>query len=204
MVWKEILVEEFQDGCLVYGHIWWMIWVMLAISVSPFSCKPFIKCRLKRIYGLEEEVGWRIPKWLFGSWPSLMNEWGDLAISESPCNWSLQSSFWSREYMVWKKMLVEEFQNGCLVRGHLWWVNVVILAILSPHEAGSLSSSFCSREYMVWKKLLVEEFQDGCWVHGHLWWVNGVSLAIYESPSYNKPSIKFLLKRIYGLEKYVG
>ena len=34
-----------------------------------------IKFPLKRIYGLEEDVGWKIPRCLFRAWPSLMSEW---------------------------------------------------------------------------------------------------------------------------------
>ena len=63
-----------------------------------------------------------------------------------------------------------------------------------------LPSSFCSREYIVSKKMLVEEFQDGSLVHGHLRCVNRMILTISESPYCWKPSIKFLLKKIYGLE----
>ena len=48
---------------------------------------------------------------------------------------------------------------------------------------------------------MVEEFQDGCIVHGYLSCVNGVILAISESPYFRKPSINFLIKRIYGLKK---
>ena len=52
---------------------------------------------------------------------------------------------------------------------------------------------------MVWK-MLDEEFQDGILMHGHPRCVNGMFLAISESPYCSKPSIKFLFKRIYGLE----
>ena len=33
--------------------------------------------------------------------------------------------------MVWKKILFEEFQDGCLVLGDLWYANGMILAIIS-------------------------------------------------------------------------
>ena len=61
------------------------------------------------------------------------------------------SSFCSRGYMVWK-MLIEEFQDGCLVHGHLWYVNRVILAILSIYVAWGIPSRFCSKVYMGWKR----------------------------------------------------
>ena len=57
---------------------------------------------------------------------------------------------------------------------------------------------------MVWKKILVEEFQNDCIVLGNLSCANGMILATSESPCCQKPSIKFLLKRIYGLEEDVG
>ena len=52
---------------------------------------------------------------------------------------------------------------------------------------------------MVWK-MLDEKLQNGCLEHGNLWCVNGMLLAISESQCCRKPSIKFLLKRIYGSE----
>ena len=57
---------------------------------------------------------------------------------------------------------------------------------------------------MVWKKMLVEEFQDDCLVHGHLSCATGVIFLISKSPYCWKPSINFLIKRIYGLEEDVG
>ena len=57
---------------------------------------------------------------------------------------------------------------------------------------------------MVWKKMLVEEFQDGCLVNSHLRCVNGVIFAISASPYCWKPSINFLIKRIYGMKEDVG
>ena len=79
MVWKEMVVEEFRDGCLVHGHLWWVSGVILAISESPICRKLFIKFLIKSKYGLQEDVGWRIPRWLFSAWPSLMCEWGDIS-----------------------------------------------------------------------------------------------------------------------------
>ena len=35
MVWKMMMVEEFQDGCLVLGNIWYANGMILAISESP-------------------------------------------------------------------------------------------------------------------------------------------------------------------------
>ena len=77
------------------------------------------------------------------------------------------------------------------------WMGWFLLYL--SHIAVSLQSSFCSRGYMVWK-MLDETLQDGCLEHGSLWCVNGVILAISESPWCRKPSIKLLLKRIYGLK----
>ena len=53
---------------------------------------------------------------------------------------------------------------------------------------------------MVWKMMMFEEFQDSCLVLGNLSYANGMISATSESLCCRKPSIKFLLKRIYGLE----
>ena len=42
-------------------------------------------CLLKRIYGLKEDVSWRIPRWLFSAWLSLIGEYGNFSFSESLC-----------------------------------------------------------------------------------------------------------------------
>ena len=130
-----------------------------------------------------------------------MCEWGVLCyfwvsiLPEAFHLVSVQEYIWfgRRCWLKNSKMVVQ-----CMAIFDVWMGCFVLF--LSLHIAGSLPSSFSSRVYMVWKKMLVEEFQDGCLVHGHLWCVNGMLLAISESPCCRKPSIKFLLKRIYGLE----
>ena len=77
MVWKKMLVEEFQDGCLVHSHLWCENGVILAFSEPPYCRKPSINLLITSIYGLEEDVGWRISRWLFSAWPFLMCEWDD-------------------------------------------------------------------------------------------------------------------------------
>ena len=57
---------------------------------------------------------------------------------------------------------------------------------------------------MVWKKKMFGEFQDGSLVLGNLISANGMILAVSESQCCMKPSIEFLLKRIYGLEEDIG
>ena len=124
----------------------WMGWFLPILS-NTCCLKPFIQFLLKRIYSLEE-VGWRIPRWLLRVWLSLVCEWDWLAILSLNIARSLPSSFWTREYMVWKRIMVEEFQDAWIVHGNLWWVNGVILAISESHIAGSIPSIFWSREYM--------------------------------------------------------
>ena len=75
------------------------------------------------------------------------------------------------------------------------------MLFLSLHICRSLPKIFCARDYMVRKEMLDEEFNGVLIVHGHLWCVNGVMFAILESPYCWNPSIKFLIKRIYGLEE---
>ena len=64
--------------------------------------------------------------------------------------------------MVQKK-LFKEFQDGCLVHQHFWYVNGMILAIPSLHVAWRIPASFCLKQYIGWK-MLFEENQDGCLV----------------------------------------
>ena len=52
--------------------------------------------------------------------------------------------------------------------------------------------------------MMFEEFQDECLVLGNLSYANGMSLAVSEPPCCMKPSTKFLLKRIYGLEEDIS
>ena len=299
MVRKKMLVEEYQNSCLVLGNLWYANGMILAISESPNCWKPSIKFLLKRIYGLED-VGWRISRWLFSARQSLICKWDEFsyfwvsmllgashqvyaqkiygleddvwriprwlfsARQSLVCKWDDFSNFWVSmlpeafhqvsaqedrwlkrrcwlknstmavqwmsifdiwmeclkqfwvSILLWRlpsifcsrenmglKMLFEEFQDGCLVHDHIWYLNGRISAILCNLYACCLPSSFCSRGYMVCK-MLVEEFQDGCLVLGNLSYANGMILAVSESPCCMKPSIKFLLKRIYGLEEDIG
>ena len=57
---------------------------------------------------------------------------------------------------------------------------------------------------MVSKMIMFEEFQNGCLVLGDLSYANGMISAVFEPLCCMKPSIKFLLKRIYGLEEDIG
>ena len=47
MVWKTMMFEEIQDGCLVLGNLWYATWMILAISESPCCLKPSINFLLK-------------------------------------------------------------------------------------------------------------------------------------------------------------
>ena len=151
--------------------------MILATSESPCCGKPSIKFLLKRIYSLEENVGWWIPRWLLSAKQSLICKWDDLLFLSLHVARSLPSSFCSRGYMVWKKMLVEEFQDGRLMLDPLWHLNWIILTFLSNLSTCCLSSSFYQRGYMVWKMMMFEEFQDWCLVLGNLWYVNEMILA---------------------------
>ena len=54
---------------------------------------------------------------------------------------------------------------------------------------------------MVLKMMIFKEFHDDCLVLYNLSYANGMILASSESLCCMKLSIKFLLKRIYGLEE---
>ena len=67
--------------------------------------------------------------------------------------------------MVWRKMLLYEFQDVYLVDSHLLYLNGMIEAILDLHFALKTTIILCSRENMGWK-ILFEKFQECCLVHG--------------------------------------
>ena len=57
MVWKMMMFEKFQDGCLVLGNLSYAN-VMISTVSKPLKCaKPSIKFLLKGIYDLEEDIG---------------------------------------------------------------------------------------------------------------------------------------------------
>ena len=56
MVWKMMMFEEFQDGCLVLVNRFNANGMIYAISESPCCRKTSTKFLLKRIYG-SEDVG---------------------------------------------------------------------------------------------------------------------------------------------------
>ena len=101
-------------------------WNERSIYESFFGLKPPITFLLIRTYGLEEDGVWQISRLLFSSWPSWY-----LIYSEPPC----LPGFCSRGHMVLKKKLLEEFQDGCLMHGHLWYLTGMIWAIQALHFA---------------------------------------------------------------------
>ena len=78
IVSKMMMFEEFQDGSLVLCIIWYVNGMILATSESQCCREPSTKFLLKRIYGLED-VGGRIPRWLFSAWQSLVYKWDDVS-----------------------------------------------------------------------------------------------------------------------------
>ena len=84
---------------LVFGHP--DIFFILSLHVCLVSAEED--------NGFEEEIAWRIPRWLFNAWPSLISEWNDLSNSGSP----FYLCFCSRGYMVWKKDTVRSPEDSC-------------------------------------------------------------------------------------------
>ena len=56
MVWKKIMVDEFQNGCLVLVNLSYANGMILATSESPCCPKPSMKFLLKRIDGLKDDI----------------------------------------------------------------------------------------------------------------------------------------------------
>ena len=155
-----------------------------------------IKFLLKRIYELEEVV-WKFKEGCLEHDHLLYLSGMKEAFLSLFLAWPIQSSFCSWGHIVWRKMLSEEYQDCCLVIGHLWYLNKMVLYILSLHVAWFL----LKRALRFWRKKLFEEFQDSCIVHGHLWYLNEMIWAIQGLCFALMPPIKFLLKRIYGMEE---
>ena len=146
----------------MHGHLWCVNGVIFANSESPYCWNLSIKFLIKRIYGSEEDVGWRIPRWLFTAWPSLMWDWDDMLFLSSHYGRSLPQDFAQENTWFGRRCWLKNSKMAvkCMAIFDVWmgW----FLLFLSLHYAVSLPWSFCSRGYMVWKKMLVEEFQDGC------------------------------------------
>ena len=101
--------------------------------------------------------------------------------------WRLPSIFCSREN-IGLKLLLEEFQDGCLVHGHLWYLNGKILAILSLKRAISFEDVVWRSPWRLlsaWPSLVSECNDLSIWLN----WL--------------MPTIKALPKRTYGLEDVV-
>ena len=98
---------------------WMCEWDDFGYSEFPCCRKASIKFLLKRTYGLEEAIGWKIPRWLLSAWPSLTSEWGNFSYFWVSFLLEAFHQVSAQEYMVWKKMLVEEFQQSCLMHGNL-------------------------------------------------------------------------------------
>ena len=108
MVWKKMFVEEFQDGCF---SAWpflmceWDDFCYFWVSILPKAFHLFL---IKRIYGLEEDVCWRIPRWLFSAWPFLMCEWDDFCyfwvaiMSEAFLKFLLKRIYDLKEDVGWR------------------------------------------------------------------------------------------------------
>ena len=166
-------------------------WNERSISKSLFGLSHPIKFLLIRTYSLEEEVVWRIPRWLFSWWTSLISGWNDLSKSWSP--FCLEDSHQKRKYgfdthLPFLKMLFEEFQDGYLVHGHLWYLNGKILAILSLNRALSFEDVVWRIPWKLlsaWPSLVSECNELSIWLN----WL--------------MPTIKALPERTYGLEDVV-
>ena len=99
MVWK-IMFEEFQDGCSMMDPLWHLNGMISAVA-DPLCCmKPSIMFLIKRIYGLEEDIGWRIPKWLFSTCLSFI-------CLASLIKFMLKSTWFGRWYLKNSKMAVQ-------------------------------------------------------------------------------------------------
>ena len=166
------LVSECNDLSI------WLNWLMPTIKVLP-----------KRTYGLEDVV-WRISRCMFSAWPFFISGWDNFSYSESPCYLTHSIKFLPKGIYGLEKVVAWEFRDGCLMHGHLWYLNGMKEAFMSLFLAWSIQSSFCSSGHMVWRRMLFEKYQDCCLVLGHpdILFIQSLHVVL------------FLLKRTYSSE----
>ena len=169
-----MLVEEFQDDCLVLGNLWYANGMILAISKPPYCTKLSIKFLLKRIYGLEEDVGWRIPRWLFSARQSLICKWDDYSYFWGSCCLKPSIKF------LLKRIYGLEEDVGWRIQKWLFSARQSLICKWDDYSYfwGSCcpkpSIKFLLKRIYGLEEMLVEEFQDGCLVLGNLWYTNGM------------------------------
>ena len=148
MVWKKMLVEQIQDGFLVYGHLWYVNMVIVTILSlyvvwgipSSFCSKEYMgwkRCCLKN-----NKVAVKIlvifdfwTEWFYLFWASMLHD----AFHQV----SAQENIWVG------RSCLKKFQEGCLVHDHLWYLSGMKEAFLSPCLAWPIQSKFCSIEHRV-------------------------------------------------------
>ena len=96
----------FKDSKMVVKC--WTLFDILMEWFQPICLLPPIKFLLKMIYGFEDDVVWRIPRWLlFSARQSLICKWDDFSYSESPCCLThpiklLLETLYGLEDVVWR------------------------------------------------------------------------------------------------------
>ena len=168
--------------------------------LNLFCLVSLIKFLLMRIYGLEEDVGWRIPRWLFNAAP-IWHLYG--MISAFLCNLSaccLPPSFCSRAYMVWKRMMFGEIpgwlfsaRQSLVCKWDNWnyfWVSMLHETF---HQVGWIIPGwlFSTRQSLIcklddlsyfWVSMLQEAFhqvsdQEDIWFW-RWWWLKNSKMAV--------------------------
>ena len=121
MGWK-MLFEDFQESCLVHAHR-----LYLSGMKEAFLC-PFLAWPIQSSF-----YSWRHTVWrkmlLFEEYQDCYLVLGrpDIWIKWVYLFWaSMLPGFCSRDHMVFKKKLFKEFQDGCFMHGHLWYLNGLI------------------------------------------------------------------------------
>ena len=71
--------------------------------------------------------------------------------------------FCSREHLVFKKILFKEFQDGCFMHGHFWYLNGLIWAI----QCLFFALAYSHIDIRFGKKILFEEMQTAFMVAQH-------------------------------------
>ena len=138
--WKR-LFEKFQEGCLVHAN------------------RLYLRGK-KEAFGLTHPINLLLMRTWFGGRCCFVFGPPDIWIKWVYLYWaSMLPGFCSREHMVFKKKLFKEFQDGCFMHGHLWYLNGLIWAII---QCLLFALVYAQIDICFGKKDIVWRTEDSC------------------------------------------
>ena len=130
------------------------------------ACQSFVSERNER--SIFESIFWSDASNQFSSHEDIWFEGRYCLVFGPPDIWikwvylywtSILTGFCSREHMVFKTKLFKEFQDGCFMHGHLWYLNGLIWAII---QCLLFALVYAQIDICFWKKDIVWRTEDSC------------------------------------------